>query len=532
MSKKLFQLSCFVIVSLLFVSSSIKAQSIDDGKKLLRNESFVKAIETFRTVAVQSNNPEAWYYLGEAYFQKGVPDSAKIAFQKGIDVKPGFGLNYAGLAKVLFNNKNISDGEINITQALKIADDKDVKVIQAVAEAYINGGKDLTPKAKDLLDQAIALTKKAKKKDKMNFILLGDMYNVEYDGSAAVENYKKAIDIDSSAQAFVSIGRIFQKIKNYPEAEISYNQAMKVDSVYSPAYKGLAELKFDLRQYEPAIENWKIYIQYSEESRENIKTLINYIYLSKDYKTAADMINNVLKSDPQNTYMLHMLAYSYTQINDSKDGIPVFAKYFSIAKDSDILVADYEYYSKLLVDGKQDSLAVIQLQKAVKMDTSRADLHANIAVLCFKMKNWDCVISEYGLKIKMTGSLAGQEYFDLGRAYYFKNSLINADSAFSMLIKTKPDLIIGYIWRARINASLDSTSEKGLARPFYEKVIAMATDTVKYKKDLIDAYHYLGFYFYLQKDECSAKANYQHVLFLAPDDQASLEAVKKLKCKQ
>ncbi len=238
-------------------------------------------------------------------------------------------------------------------------------------------------KAKELLDQAIALTKKAKKKDKMNFILLGDMYNVENNGSAAVENYKKGIDIDSSAQAFVSIGKIFEIIKNYGEAELSYNQAMKVDPTYSRAYKGLAELKYALRQYEPAIENWKKYIQYSEESFANTKTLINYVYLSKDYKSAADLINNVLQHDPKNTYMLHMLAYSYTQMNDSKDGIPVFDKYFSTAKDSEIIISDYEYYAKLLVDVKMDSLAVIQLQKAVKMDTSRADLHGNIAAAMF-----------------------------------------------------------------------------------------------------------------------------------------------------
>ena len=534
MSNKTLFATLYVFISLMFLSPFINAQSMDDGKKFLRNESFVKAVETFKNIAVKSNTPDAWYFLGETYFQKGSLDSAKSAFQKGIEVKPEYGFNYAGLAKVLFNQKNDQEGEKNITIAInKAEDNKDVPLYQAVAEAYIFGGKELSIKAKDILDQAIVFTKKAKKKDKMNFILYGDMYNVQNDGSLAVQNYQKAIDIDSSAQAFTSIGKIFNSIKNYGEAEISFNQAMKVDPNYSRAYKGLAELKFALKMYEPAIDNWKKYISLSENSTENIKTLVNYIYLSKDYKGAAELINNVLQSDAKNKYMLHMLAYSYEQLNDSKDGIPIFERYFSVAKDSDIIVSDYEYYSKLLSDAKQDSMAVIQLQKAAKLDTSRSDLHGNIAVLCFKMKNWDCVISEYSAKLSMTGSLNGQEYFDLGRAYYFKSSLVNADSAFSKLIQAKPELIFGYVWRARINAQLDSTSEKGLAKPFYEKVIAMAkSDSVKYKKDLIDAYHYLGYYYYLQKDECSAKTNYQLVLSLAPDDQAAIEAVKKLKCKE
>ena len=211
MSRKIYHLS-FVIISLIYICSFAYAQSVDDGKKLLKNESFTKAVQVFKSLAIQNNNPEAWYYLGETYFEKGNYDSAKIANQNGIQSKSDFGLNYAGLAKVFYNEKNISEGDKNVAEALKIADEKNVKILQAAADAYINGGKDISLKAKDLLDQAIAITKKNKKKDKMNYILLGNMYNVENNGSAAVENYKKAIDIDSSAEAFVSIGKILSLI--------------------------------------------------------------------------------------------------------------------------------------------------------------------------------------------------------------------------------------------------------------------------------------------------------------------------------
>jgi tetratricopeptide (TPR) repeat protein len=520
----------FALISLVYLASSGFAQSIDDGKKLLKNESYVKAAATFKSLTIQGNNPEAWYYLGETYFEKGSLDSAKIAYQNGIQSNSDFGLNYAGLAKVFYQGKNIEEGDKNIAEALKIADEKNVRILQAVADAYINGGKEISLKAKEVLDQAIAVTKKNKKKDKMNFILLGDMYNAGNNGSAAVENYKKAIDIDSSAEAFVSIGKIFEVIKNYGEAELSYQQAMKVDPSYSVAYKGMAELQYTLRQYDKAIENWKKYIDLSENTPENQKRLINYVYKSKDYKSAADLINTFLQADPMNTYMLHMLAYSYTQLNDDKNGIPAFNKYFSVAKDSEIVESDYEYFSTLLKAAKQDSLAIIQLQKAIKMDTTRtAELSGNMAVLYFKLKKWNNVIDAYNTKLKITGNLNAQEYFDLGRAYYLDSNWVNADSAFSKLVQAKPDLIQGYVWRARTNAQLDISSEKGLAKPFYEKVVALGEkDSVKFKNDLLDAYHYLGYYYYLQKDNSAAKSWFQRALGLAPDDPTALEAVKKI----
>ncbi|MDR3610225.1 MAG: tetratricopeptide repeat protein [Ignavibacteriaceae bacterium] len=529
MSNKKYYLS-FFIVSLFYLCSSVYAQSLDDGKKFLKNESYMKAIQTFKTLAAQNNNPEAWYYLGESYFHKGVMDSAKIAYQNGIQAKSDFGLNYAGLAKVFYQEKNIAEGDKNIAQAVSIADEKNVKILQAVADAYINGGKDISVKAKDILDQAITATKKSKKKDNNNYILLGDMYNVENNGSAAVENYKKAIVIDSSAEAFVSIGKIFEIIRNYGEAELSYQQAMKVDPNYSVAYKGMAELQYSLHKYDLAIDNWKKYIDLSENTPENQKRLINFIYISKDYKTAIDRITAFLQNDPHNSYMLHMLAYSYTQLNDVNNGIPAFNKYFSVAKDSELVESDYEYYSTLLKSAKQDSLAVVQLQKALSMDTSKtAELNGNLASEYFKLKKWDKVISSYNTKLKLTGNLSSKEYYDLGRAYYLDSNWVQADSAFSKITQVQPELIIGYVWRARSNAQLDISSEKGLAKPFYDKVVALGEkDSLKNKTDLLDAYHYLGYYYYLQKDNITAKSYFQRALVLAPDDPTALDAVKNI----
>jgi tetratricopeptide (TPR) repeat protein len=97
------------------------------------------------------------------------------------------------------------------------------------------------------------------------------------------------------------------------------------------------------------------------------------------------------------------------------------------------------------------------------------------------------------------------------------------------VIKSKPDLPTGYLFRARVNASMDSTSEKGLARPYYEKLLTLIeSDTAKYRKEIVESYSYLGYYYYLQNDIPTAKSYFQKVLVLDPENPQAKEAVKKL----
>src|ERR1035437_10393789 len=110
MSKIKYHLT-FIIITLIYMCSSAYAQSVDEGNKFLKNESFTKAAQVFKSLAMKNNNSEAWYYLGETYFEKGNFDSAKIAYNNGIQSKSDFGLNYAGLAKVFYNANNISEGD-------------------------------------------------------------------------------------------------------------------------------------------------------------------------------------------------------------------------------------------------------------------------------------------------------------------------------------------------------------------------------------------------------------------------------------
>jgi Tfp pilus assembly protein PilF len=70
----------------------------------------------------------------------------------------------------------------------------------------------------------------------------------------------------------------------------------------------------------------------------------------------------------------------------------------------------------------------------------------------------------------------------------------------------------------------------GSAKPFYEKFIELGqADAQKNKRNLLEAYNYLGAYYLNAKDDVSAKANLDKALELDPADAIALELKKSLK---
>ncbi|HEX6227053.1 MAG TPA: hypothetical protein VFZ52_21690, partial [Chryseolinea sp.] len=120
-----------------------------------------------------------------------------------------------------------------------------------------------------------------------------------------------------------------------------------------------------------------------------------------------------------------------------------------------------------------------------------------------------------------------QDYYTLGRALYFNNQFVEADSIFSKLIELQPNMTVGYLWEARTKSNLDPESVNGLAKPYYEKLIEKASiNPEKSRSDLVEAYSYLGYYHLLKEQPVVSKSYWKKVLELNPDDAKAKEALK------
>jgi tetratricopeptide (TPR) repeat protein len=257
------------------------------------------------------------------------------------------------------------------------------------------------------------------------------------------------------------------------------------------------------------------------------------LFLNKDYSGALNLINEVKSSQPDKYVMYRLAGYSYFETGEYDKGLEELNTFFSKADPKRILASDYEYLGKLYQKKGNDSLMILNFEKAVSIDTSKRDLLGDIATSFYQKKNFKKAAYYYEMKIKTMSKPTLQDYFTLGRAYYFDSAYAKADSAFMRVTELSNVWVQGYLWRARCNQSLDNPdAPAGLASPFYEKVIELGNaDPVKYKKELNEAYQYFANYYIKIQNYTEAISSFEKALANDPDNadlKASIEYVKTL----
>ena len=160
-------------------------------------------------------------------------------------------------------------------------------------------------------------------------------------------------------------------------------------------------------------------------------------------------------------------------------------------------------------------MAIIEFKKLLVLQPEKIEYNGDIAKCYYNLKKYADAIIYYKIKIEK-GKSNVNDSLALGRCYYFSKDFINADTTFAMVIKNRPSLSVGYLWRAKSNIQMDLKNENWLAKPFYEQYMPIAEKegVDKNKKDLIDAYTYMGVYFNTKKEICKAKEYFKKVFDL------------------
>ena len=529
MKKTIVYFGLFVFCT--FISS---AQSIQEARKLTDNEQYEEASAMYqKLIAVNVTNANLYYYFGDNLLSSDNADSAKIVFEKGKTIDANNALLKIGSAKLLLdalgvhetksaldkdgNNPELKarheDAVANVALAGKLISEalvnvplKDPTLYIEAAEAFIHyTNKDLD-KAKIYLDKANGIDQK---NAEIN-LLYGDIYAELINGTLAAEYYNKAQELNkSSARAIVSKGGLYFRSTNYEGAAEEDQRAIQLEPSYAPAHRALGDAYLKQGKLEKAKEEYRKYL---ELSKNNCTARIKYaalLYFSKNYSEALSELSQVSeRCDSNNLKMLRLQSYCYCETKDYNKGLLAVDHLFRLVPIEKRLDKEYEYYGKLLIGVDKDSLGIEQLQKAYALDPSRVDLLSEIANAWFKLKQYSNAIYYFQQKLAQGKDLKSAEYYNLGRSYYYINQFGAADSSFMKVNELSPTYVSGWLWRADASSHIDSTSESGFAKPFYEKYVELAetdsTNATKYTSGLIKSYGYLAYFCILKKDTACA----------------------------
>lgn len=524
----------FVLILLTgFARIAATAQAVADGLQYLENEQFVKSGQVFRGLVKSQPNANHYFYLGYYYLtmertdsvQGLYADSAKLMFEKGLQVDPKSNLNLVGMGTYEVYKGRSGQGKILIDKAIQASRGRDAELLYRAAEAYVLYPQNDALEANRLLDMALKINKNAAEYQ----ILKGDAFMLKNEGSAAANCYDAAKRIaPNSAKGYIKYGNILIRAKSYTEALKSYLEGMAKDSLYAPGYRQLGELYYKAGKFDLAVQSYRKYVQMTDQRPESQYRFGAFLYLAKNYEEAIQVLSG-LPDSYQNNFKFRLLAYSQSELAKPVEGLANIELFFSKADTSKIIASDFEYYGRLKIESGQDTAAGLRLlAKSAEMDSSKFNSLIEMSKRFFEGKQYLKAAQVYEILDSM-GRNGPQEMYVQGQAYFFGKDYVKADTMFSRLLVAQPTSFMANLFKARsiYFQKLDPDQLKGLAKPYYERFTQMVTEEniEKYKKQLVEAYSYLGTYYGRRKDIPNAESSFRKVLELDPSNKVAKEAL-------
>lgn len=549
-------------VGLVMMGSAAFAQNIADAKRAIDAEQYQKATSILKGLtASQPKKGENFFYLGNVYLKINEIDSANAAFTSGAAAEPKFALNYVGLGNVELFNNNAAAAKSHFDNAANLGR-KDYRTFLYIGKAYTSVPEPNFAEALPYLTKADELD--VKDADEEVFIALGDYYALQKQNSQALQPYLRATMInDNNLRPTVQIGRMYTRAYNFADAENRLKQALEKDPNYGPAYRELAETQMEWSRSEPkrskelqksALDNYRKYLDLTDKSFESRLRYAQFLVYVNDFETLEEVAAGLAQDNesPNRELLIARLrGYSSYEVGKYPQALTFMQDVFEKGKSQPerIQPSDYAYLGKALSQGGQDSLAFLNVKKAVALDTTLSEDLVEIGKKFAADRKYLLAgeAFEIAAKSNATSPTTLTNYYYAGtyktthyriqaqaKAEPSKTLLEEADKSFELLNKTTPEFEIAYLSRATIAKLMeeDPNAPVGLARPYYEQYIEQVTVKQPEKasastKGLVEAYGYLA-YLLMDKEPAKAIELFNKVLALEPDNQYASDNIKYL----
>jgi tetratricopeptide (TPR) repeat protein len=456
----------------------------------------------------------------------------------------------------------------------------DNDILAAIGYAYLDN------KMYQDVQNVLREMQKNNNKNPKNYVLEGDMLKAEQKIGDAAGKYDMALHFDPNyTPANIRVAEVYERI-NWHVAVERLNDILERYPDYTIPHRFLGKIYTANGRYLPAIESFKKYFAAGNYTLDDIGRYVTALYFSKNYEDANIMIKEGLSISPDHFVLNRLQMYVAANTQNIETGLEYAEHFFSLQKnqkENDYIALDYTTYAQLLKEVKRFDEAIEQLKKALLLDSNDVGIYKEMASMSNSKGESGVAADYYKTYIEKSDSekIDVMDYFQLGRYYYgastFRNAtdtanmlsryqdenfisaisenepqkdslrdneqqffekaleyyMKQADKAFGKVIELVPDGYTGYMWKGRVNSLMDPETEMGLAKPYYEKVVEILEDRED-KTDLInnalkEAYQYLGFYYYLQKDKTNIILFWNKVLEIDPENNNAKELLKTIK---
>ncbi len=515
----------------LFLIATAFAQTLQDAQREIDNENYFKAKQILfklmkeGTVAKQ----DAAYYLGNAYLKSDDADSAKVFYQMVWNPETKSALGYVANGRLALLAKNSTDAKASFDRALQTTKMKNASIYYEIGDAYFRPSVSSLSSAISNLEAAYNLDNKSAS----IMLALGDAYlaNSATDntmGGKAMNKYEAAAAQDAkNPLAQIKIGRLAVNGRIWEQAIDAFNKALSIDQSFPIVYKELAEAYYLSKQYDKVKPNYEKYIALSPGDNQAKTSLITLYYQSKEYDKAIEEATKGLKNDPSNYVFQRVIAFSNFEMKRYKEAAEA-SKLFWDNPAKKVKDIDYIYSARIAAQTGDTTAAMNYFKVALANDSSNCDLIGEFGKVLYLAKHYNEAVAQYAYKKDKCGKLGSLELFYLGKSYSSLGDSVMADTTFGEFIVRNPTSPDGYLQRAFVNLKMGKPADY-MAYPYYLKYIELTQATPsKYKRDLPDAYAYVGLYYFEKlKNKEQAKDYFMKALEIDPANEMAVELMKQ-----
>ncbi|MDR0712189.1 MAG: tetratricopeptide repeat protein [Prevotellaceae bacterium] len=536
----------------LLLGSTAFAQNF--GVDYFLTDQFDKAKEIFEN-KLDENPAESNYYLGEIAYAMGDTAQARAHYEKGLAANPEYTLNKVGLARFLLKADQKAGIKALTDIAKEKANKKNVEVLIAIAKVYYDAN------VTAMYEKALNSAEKASKNSPLAPMLRGDVLKSKDDMGGAAGEYEQAINLNEKyLLPYIKAAQIYADI-NPNFAIEKLNTVLEIDSTYPLTNRYMARAYYNIGHYATAISIHEKSFNINVSSIGELTDYAAALFFSQRYDDATALIDKGLQKDPLNFVLNRLRMYSALEIQDYANGLAAAEKFFALPLGKNKYIPrDYTTYGDILSFNKQVDKATEQYAKAIEMTSEKLELYKKIGEQLNKAGYPGIGAEYYNMFIEaMDGEADTKDYYTMGTYLYraattivrdttvdstyaankASEYLIKADTTFGTITARIPDNTLGFLYRARVNASLDPETTKGLAKPYYETLLTLILSkenpTKSYRRELLEIYQYLSYYYYLQfdgkgqdDDKAQVIAYSNKILELNPDNAIAKQLIEAL----
>lgn len=376
------------------------------------------------------------------------------------------------------------------------------------------------------------------------FILLGDIEAISDNGGGAAAQYEQAIYVDpKNPDAYYKYANVYRKIS--PSGAVAKLNELRqqrpdiaVDALAGRIYYMSNEFDKALAAYDKADKN--------KMEERDLSDYAMSAFFKQKYDKALEVAKFGLSKNPRHAAFNRLAFFNSTELKKYDDALMYADALFNKSDSAKFSYYDYTYYGNALIGAKQPQKAIEMYELALKQEdmdnkAKRAGVVKQLSDAYRDMEDFPNAIKHYkdylaSMEKPTANDLAALASLHMQHGATLKDN--EQVEAFKMADETYADLAQKYenameyatFMRARVNGQMDPDQSKGLAKPYYEKLVELIGPKTELdateKARLKESYHYLISYYFIQKDDKATAKDYAaKMLVIDPENQIAKQVM-------